>query len=115
MLPKQNRLQSDWSVKKALRRGRRLGTRYFKVSALKRRRGQHNRFAFIVSLKVSKKAVDRNRLKRRAREAIRKILPETKPAYDFAVNMFPPALKLTQKELEKEFIKAFQRGNYLSR
>lgn len=41
---------------------------------------ENTRIAFIVSTKVFKKAVDRNRAKRRLREAIRMLLPEIPPA-----------------------------------
>ena len=47
-----------------------------------------SRFGFVVSQKVSKKAVIRNKIKRRLRELIRKNLPRIKSGFDgvFIVN-----------------------------
>ncbi len=43
---------------------------------------EYPRFGFVVSLKVSKKAVIRNKVKRRLREAIRYNLDKIKNGYD---------------------------------
>ena len=50
----------------------------FGVSLLERGDNEYSRFAFIVSNKISKDAVDRNRIKRALREAIRQSLWQTK-------------------------------------
>jgi len=41
-----------------------------------------SRFGFVISQKISKKAVLRNKIKRRLNEVIQKILKEIKPGYD---------------------------------
>ena len=41
-----------------------------------------SRFAFVVSKKVAKRAVDRNRMKRLMRESVHHLLPAIQPGYD---------------------------------
>jgi ribonuclease P protein component len=61
----------------------------------KKRTDQDNDTKIIVSLKVSKKAVDRNKIKRRIRETLRKV--DIKKGIDLVV--------ITNKEiLEKSFL-----------
>lgn len=41
-----------------------------------------SRFGFIVSKKISKKAVERNRVRRLLSEAVRQLLAKTRPGYE---------------------------------
>jgi ribonuclease P protein component len=68
-----------------------------------------NRFGIVVSSKVSKKAVERNRLKRQIRQAIKEFDHELNKGLDFII-MALPGLKnydyeAIKNELEKIFIK----------
>ncbi|MDD4607180.1 MAG: ribonuclease P protein component [Patescibacteria group bacterium] len=65
---------------------------------------ENSRFAFIVSLKISKKAVQRNKVKRQLREIIRLNLDKIKPGYDIIINTRPGILKLTYQELDQTLI-----------
>lgn len=63
-----------------------------------------SRFSFIVSSKISKKAVIRNKVKRRLREIIRNNIAKIKPRFDVII-MPKPAItnkdfQETKKELE---------------
>lgn len=44
----------------------------------------HNRYAFIVSKKIDKRAVVRNKIKRKLRSCIEKMFNKIKTGYDFA-------------------------------
>lgn len=63
-------------------------------------------FAFVVSNKISKKAVMRNKIKRRGYEAIAKFLGKTKPcrAYVFYCKSNPPASYREMEQDVKELI-----------
>lgn len=61
------------------------------------------RFAFLVSGKISKKAVDRNLLKRRLRAAAEKIIGQIQTGYDVVVLTMPGAQRLDSSELTREF------------
>jgi len=91
MLPKKNRLTSDYNFRMVRRKGRRISSPFFDLYYLERRRAPSprlagyppSRFGFVVSTKLDKRAVKRNRVKRVFREAIRPLLPEIKDGFDF--------------------------------
>ncbi|MEK7162193.1 MAG: ribonuclease P protein component [Patescibacteria group bacterium] len=72
MLKKVNRLAKSKDIQKAFARGRTFFNPSFTLKALPS--DKEKRFTVVVSTKVYKKAVDRNRLKRIIREHIRKNL-----------------------------------------
>jgi len=60
-----------------------------------------SRLAIVVSTKVSRKAVLRNRLKRQLREIIRLNQKNIKPGYDIIVSVNSQALNKNYQQLEK--------------
>lgn len=54
----------------------------------------HSRFAIVVGTKVSKNAVDRNRIRRQYREIIRAHLVQILPGYDVMLLTSKPSLPL---------------------
>ena len=72
---------------------------------------KNTRFTIVVSLKVSKKAVLRNKLKRQIREIIRlKILPEIKQGYDCVIITKKELIGVPFEELENLVIKIFKKA-----
>ncbi|MEK7617981.1 MAG: ribonuclease P protein component [Patescibacteria group bacterium] len=69
MLNKKNRLAKDRDIKKVFARGRSFFSPFFNLKFLNS--GGSLRFTAVVSTKVSKRAVKRNRLKRIIREFVR--------------------------------------------
>lgn len=84
MLSKINRLKSDRDFKNVFRNGRTLENRFIRVKFLKNQKNA-NRFGFIISAKVLKKANERNALKRRLRAISRSLLKDLKPGFDIVV------------------------------
>lgn len=80
MLTKPNRLTNEKDITKALRLGRRLNHAAisFVVSASN---DAVSRIAVVVGTKVDKRAVVRNRLKRRTREALRPLTARLVPGF----------------------------------
>lgn len=72
MLNKKSRLAKPKDIAKVFTKGRNFFSPYFQVKFIS---SAGQRFAVVVSTKVFKKAVARNRLKRLLRESIRKNLP----------------------------------------
>lgn len=111
MFKKNKRLKKE-SIIKILRqgrncRGRNVSLKYITDS------GQHSFFAFIVSTKVAKSAVSRNKLKRRGRAIISKLLPRVQEGC-LALIFFEkgsPGIKFS--ELEMEIIKLLQKARFL--
>lgn len=58
------------------------------------------RFGFVVANTISKKAVQRNLIRRRLRESVRKNLKTFTPPYDVVIIAKPPLLKAAYGELE---------------
>lgn len=66
-----------------------------------------NRFAFIVSRKISKKAVLRNKIKRRLREVIKKNIPNLPQGFDFLIIAKPIIVNKNFREIEKDINEIF--------
>lgn len=82
MLPKPNRLQSHYLFQKTMAGHRLCSNGTMAVFGLTRRPvdTQPTRFGFVVSKKVDKRAVRRNRLRRRLREIVRTRILVEQPA-----------------------------------
>jgi len=61
-----------------------------------------SRWSFIVPLRISKEATERNRLKRLVRESFRKEIRSIKPGFDGIILARATALKQNYKEINKE-------------
>lgn len=83
MLKKQNRLKKERDFKKILKEGRGLRQKNIFFKFLINDLGE-SRFGFVVSKKISNKAVVRNRVKRRMREAVHNAFPGIKVGVDGA-------------------------------
>lgn len=76
-------------------------------------KGKDAFFSFVVPKKVSKKAVARNKLKRRARHITGKMAPSFIPGLAVAVFFKKGADKLAFKELEEKMIFLYKRAGIL--
>lgn len=74
MLPRKYRLTKRSDFQKVLENGTVFQGRLFGLAVLKKDTGEEPRIGIIVSNKISKKAVDRNRIRRLVREAVREQL-----------------------------------------
>src|SRR3989338_9148980 len=108
MLPKKYRLPIQNFVGK---KGGSEKSRYFLLKIFP---GVHkfSRFGIIISSKVSKKAVDRNRIKRRIFNFVREIKNQL-PLNDYLIIVHPEASKLNKKELVKEKLEILNCKFYL--
>ena len=97
-------MKSQKDFKRIASQGRYL---FFKELGIKWLANQldYSRFAIIVSLKVDKKAVVRNRIKRRLREIVHKKLKKIKPGFDLMV-MTRSAVKDLEFQVLKEKVGA---------
>lgn len=72
-----------------------------------------SRFAVVVGTKVSKKAVDRNRIRRQYREILRLMMNDVKPGFDVLLLTAKPALALDYEEKEKKLRSTMYRAKLL--
>ncbi len=103
MFPKKHRLSKSADVKKTTARGRSFFNKYFVIKSVPQ--NDEKKFTVVVSTKISKKAVERNRIKRIVREELRKNIDNIKTgSYVFLIK--PLALKIESKELRSELFKS---------
>lgn len=85
MLPKQHRLRRTREISRLYRSRHRARGDLFVLRYAVRGDNTPSRFAFVVSRRVSKKAVERNRLTRQARGCIARTLPQLRQGVDVLV------------------------------
>jgi ribonuclease P protein component len=101
MLISKNRLRKKSDINNVFKKGKTL-TGNFIFLRIAKNNSNVNRFAFVVSSKVSKKSVLRNRIKRQLREIIKKNIFKIKPGFDFILIAKPQIINQQFKEIEKE-------------
>lgn len=72
-----------------------------------------SKFAFIISKKIDKKAVIRNKIKRSLARVLEEILTEIKPGYNFVFIVKKEILEKSQEEIEKNLKETFKINNLL--
>ncbi len=108
MLPRENRLTKKDDFENVRQNGRFITSKNFTVSFLNKKNKEESRFGFIVSKKISTRAVDRNKIKRVLREIVRKNLDLVKKGTDFVIIPKPGVLHTNHGKLEVELIKCLQ-------
>lgn len=109
MLPRKYRLTKEKDFKKINSSGRSFFSTLFRLRYLANNLGI-SRFAVVVSTKVSKKATQRNRLKRQVREIIRLNRTKIKSGYDVAISVSNKALGKSYQDLEKDIASLFSKA-----
>jgi len=69
-----------------------------------------NHFGWVVSLKVSKKAVARNRIRRRLKEISRENSKDIKPGFNILIIAKPNIVDKEFQEIKKELEELFQKA-----
>lgn len=110
MLPQNNRLsRSDFDLvyKQGRRvRGESIGLAYL----LTEKNSEQSKVGIIVSKKVSKKATDRNKLKRQIRAVLIKDVLKTLPAgYKVVLTAFPAPKTKKYNDIKEEILDLFQK------
>jgi ribonuclease P protein component len=111
MLKKSQRITTTRDLQKVYRLGKPAHTPALVIKFVPNRAvgtGVTSRTAFVVSKRVSKKAVERNRIKRALREEIRVNLAKL-PKGDYMVMVKPLALLKTNRELREDLHRALDK------
>ena len=112
MLPKSYRLTQEKDFRRISVSGKSFFSHLFRLRLAKNNL-EVSRFAVVVSAKVSKKAVERNRLKRQLREIIRLNLNKIKGGYDISLSPNSRALGGSYQDLETETLKLFSKARLI--
>ncbi|MCX6730005.1 MAG: ribonuclease P protein component [Candidatus Portnoybacteria bacterium] len=106
MLASKNRLRKKNDIDNVFKKGKAVAGGLFFLRFVKNNLNT-NRFAFVVSCKVSKKSVTRNKIKRRLREMIRKIIPDIRPGFDFLIITKPLIVDKNFEEIKRDINEVF--------
>ena len=108
MLAKENRINLNKEFDRVFKTGQSF---YAKVIGVKTVPTdlKYTRFGILVGLKVSKKAVIRNKVRRQIRAIISQELPNLKPGKDVVIIVLPLILEKNFEEIEKTLISGFKK------
>lgn len=109
MLPRKRRLSKEL-IEKVSKQGKTVrGCNIFlKHSIIS---GNQSGFAFIVPSKTARKAVFRNKLKRRGRTVVSKLLPKIKDGCQALIFFEKGSAEMKFSEIEREITRLFQKAD----
>lgn len=107
MLPKDNRLKSKEDIKSVKKQGFRCQSSNFGLLILKKEKSPF-KVGVIISKKVFRRAVDRNREKRRIMKVVRDYQSKIKDNHWVMFLVKSSIKEVTAKDLEKEILNTFK-------
>lgn len=108
-----HRLRKSGDIEHVFKKGQKKDSFYFYIKFLPNDL-DIVRFGIIVSIKLFKKAVVRNKIKRRISEICRKNLKSIKNGYDIIFIAKPAILTADNIKLTNDFFKVLKRANLLN-
>ena len=113
MLAYKNRFHGHGSLRYIYSNGSSVRTQKITVKFAKNPHRKDSRFAVVVSKKVLKSAVGRNRIRRRVYEIIRHELPKIDGTFDVAVMIFHKSVKdISHEELKENIVNTFKEDDF---
>lgn len=112
MLPKRNRLIKNKEFEEVFKKGRLVREDFLSIKFVPNKK-KYSRFGFVVSLKVSKKAVVRNKLKRWLRSLVRRNLIEVKKGFDVVVIMAAGSETKNFHQIQEKFDRVLKNAKLL--
>jgi len=113
MLKKKNIVKFRRDFRELKEKGRLYQSPFFGLVVLKKEDSNISRFAFIISRKISKKAVVRNKIRRLLAESVRINLEKIKKGYDFLFLVKKDMVGLKFDEVKKEVDKVLKKNNFI--
>lgn len=116
MIGRPNRFHGYHSLHRALREGQVVRGQFFSLKYILNERRKTYRLAIVVSRKVSKSAVVRNRIRRRIYELVRAESPNITKAYDLIISVYSDQLAtLPISELKALLIRTLSQSGVISK
>lgn len=115
MLSHRNRFHGHGSLRYLYQHGKKSRSRDLGLYYIENTKRVHSRFAIVVSKKVHKSAVKRNRVRRRIYEIIRLELENIKKPYDYVITVFTPeVIDLDGEKLKKQLLELLAKDKLIS-
>lgn len=112
MLSVQHRFHGHGSLRYVYKNGQAIRSHLITMKYITNPHRKHSRFAVVVSKKVHKSAVGRNRIRRRIYEIIRAELPRVTRPHDVVIMVFSgEVLTMSHEELVETITQLFSQGN----
>lgn len=112
MLTIHHRFHGHGSLRYVYKNGEAIRSRLITLKYVHNPHRGHSRFAVVISKKVLKSAVRRNRVRRRIYEVIRLELPKMKPAHDLAIMVFGSEVEfMPYNELTELIVQLFEQAD----
>src|SRR3990167_1552415 len=106
MIAKKIRLTGSKNFTRVQKEGKMFQSVNFGIAYIDRKDESPSRFAFVVSTKIAKAAVDRNRFKRAMGEAVRIESSRLQPGYDVVFLAKTLIVRIPTSEIMKEVVRA---------
>ena len=113
MLAKKYRLTGRSVLEEVKKEGSLYQADSFGILVRKRTEDEPSKFAFIVSTKISKIAVERNKVKRRLREAVKQKIDKVVNGYDVIFLAKKKTLEKKSEEITSEVEKIFKESGLI--
>lgn len=114
MLAQRYRFHGHGSLRYLYRNGKVIRTSDLTLRYIQNPKRVHSRYTVVVSKKVLKSAVKRNRIRRRIYEIIRKEDIQVQPSFDIAISVFSAdLLETSHEELREKITSLFKKANIL--
>lgn len=115
MLSHLNRFHGHGSLRYLYQHGTKTRSRDLGLYYIENKNRTHSRFAIVVTKKVHKSAVKRNRIRRRIYEIVRLELDNIKNPYDFIITVFTPdLLEIEHEQLKKQITELLAKEKLIS-
>src|SRR5690606_20772884 len=98
MIPTKNRFKGHGSIRYVYNKGAAYRSRFFVIKVIENKRRQDSRFSVVVSKKIFKSSVKRNRIRRRVYEYIQTLTPKLSGVYDVVITVSNPEVLLTDHQ-----------------
>lgn len=113
MLAYKNRFHGHGSLRYVYSKGEAVRTQKITMKFTRNPHRKDSRFAVVVSKKVLKSAVGRNRIRRRVYEIIRHELPRIDGIFDCAIMIFSKDIKdIPHEELKQTIVDIFKEADF---
>ena len=112
MLSVNHRFHGHGSLRYVYKNGQAIRSRLITIKYVSNPHRKHSRFAVVVSKKVHKSAVGRNRIRRRLYEIIRQEIPKLRAPHDVAMLVFSSeVLTMSSDDLKETVVQLFTQAD----